>query len=252
MKRASTSKSKNDFALFISRLISSYECNMMPIIRINEISIQSGIEKRRIYDLMNVLTAFSVVSKLGANNYKWEGMDQAQKVMKQCSENFALKTSKEVSGDIFILPESAGIGKLAYNFVSLFFFFGFKNLNIRDASILMASNEVRSKPILRRLYLVSFLLEHIGFIKHRKNIGDYELKANIRKITKNSYDKLNKEGFFTQYTIECQINRFDNSFLNTLFMERLTNFNINKYAMKRSEINIISFPSSLMHNCVDA
>lgn len=223
-KNKSSSKNRSDFAQFIDKLILKLEDNPSHIIKINDLAHKSGIEKRRIYDLMNVLVACGISTKVESCYYRWEGLNCSAIALQNLSEEYTSKAKNIQVDNLFILPDSPGIGVLASTFIAVYIFFGLKTLNIRDASLLMAHTEAKSKPILRRLYLVAFLLEHIGLIKHSDKIGEYEVIADVTTINRETYVKLLQNGFFSPFTIEYQLNRFDDVYITKVFSERQADF----------------------------
>jgi hypothetical protein len=106
----------------------------------------------------------------------------------------------------------------------MFLHLGLRELNIRDAALIMAPDEDRAKPVRRRLYLVAYLLEHIGLLKHSQKIGEYKLVADLLRTTMDAISELLKEGEFPPDSITYQLSRIDETFVTRLHSERHVEF----------------------------
>ena len=220
----SSSRRKGDFSEFIDRLLQRFEESTQQYIQINSISTETGVEKRRLYDLMNVLVACGVCTKTDTHTYRWDGMASFQGALKAILRDVELRGIAQPIDNLFLLPESPTIGTLATFFISVFLYIGAKKLNIRDAALIMSPDEERSKPVLRRLYLVAYLLEHIGVLQHAQRIGEYELEADVDTVSTSVISGLAREGEFPPDTIEYRMKRLDASFIRRVHEQRLNDF----------------------------
>ncbi|OHT03975.1 hypothetical protein TRFO_28633 [Tritrichomonas foetus] len=216
----SRSKRRNDFSDFIDQLIHKYEDAPDPNIQINALSMENNVEKRRLYDLLNVLVACSVCTKTDSHTYKWNSIHNTKEAIKKISLELEARSLKETIEETFELPDSPSIGLITNRFIGVFLFFNLSTLNIRDVASLMACDESHYKPILRRLYLVAYLLERIGLFKHSQKIGEYQIDIDVRDICKNSLNNLAKADEFPPDSIEYQLNRFDDNYLDTIYNAR--------------------------------
>lgn len=225
MSKASSrsTKRRKDFSEFIDTLIQQYD-GKQSVIQVNSISNETGVEKRRLYDLMNVLVACDVCTKTDTHSYKWNGISNFPFAIKRIAKEVEAKAISTEIEHVFLLPESPTIGVMATTFIGTFTYLGLKCMNIRDAALLMSPDEERSKPILRRLYLVAYLLEHIGLLKHAQKIGEYEINADVIQISKESFVELQEEGEFSPDSIEYSLNRFDGNFMKKTHTERREDF----------------------------
>jgi hypothetical protein len=118
------------------------------------------------------------------------------------------------------LPESPTIGVLTSGFVGLFLHLGPAQISIRDAAVLMSSNQAGAKSICRRLYLVAFLLEHLGLARHSESIGEYEFTPDLAKITVEILSELATTRQFAPGSIAAHLNRIEEPFVRSLHAAR--------------------------------
>ena len=204
---------RSDFSDFVDRLIARNEKRPNQAIQINRLAFENGIEKRRLYDLMNVLVACNICTKIDTHNYRWLSLGNARIAVQRVSLELESRALDTPIIDLFVLPSSPSIGLMTTMFIGAFLFFNLASMNIRDASILMASDAAHYKPILRRLYLVAFLLERVGLFRHKQKMGDYEILADVELTCKNSLTELSREGRFPPSSIEYRLNRFDDNYM---------------------------------------
>lgn len=215
---------KDGFSDFITRFLKHYEGKNDQVIQINQLSNESGVEKRRLYDLMNVLVACGVCVKSSAHSYQWKGLGSLFGLLEKISVDIEVRALNEDLDQLFVIRDSPAIGTLVVNFLGIFIYFGISSLNIRDIALIMTTDEEKSKPILRRLYLVAFLLERIGILKHAQKVGECMINTDLKALQKKTFMELSKERAFPPDCIEYQLNRFDDLYISRLKTERKSQF----------------------------
>ena len=223
-------KHRNYFSEFIDKLLAKYEQKPGASLHVNIISRDNSVEKRRLYDLLNVLVACDVCSKSDNHTYKWKSLQNAILSIKKLSYDIELNAS--VAGinnfeSLLLLPDTPSIGLITNKFIGLFLFLNRTILNITDVALLMSLDKVHYKPILRRLYLVGYFLERIGILDHVYcGTGEYHIKVNVSGICQETLKKMAIERKFQPDTIEYQLNRFDESAMDSFYHARRYNFAI--------------------------
>lgn len=234
--RRMPSKRNQNFSLFIDSLIQKYDGKPDSIIQVNNIANETGVEKRRLYDLMNVLVACEICTKADTHLYRWNGIHAFNTTLKKIAKEVELKAMHTDIEHLFLIPDSPTIGSLTTQFLGAYTYLGIPSMNIRDAALLMSIDEDKAKPILRRLYLVAYLLEHIGIFKHASKIGEYEISADVIQISKETFSELQNDGEFNPKQIEFCMNRFDSNYLNATHSERREDF-VRQLHLKTSQTN---------------
>ncbi|KAK8887272.1 E2F/DP winged-helix DNA-binding domain [Tritrichomonas musculus] len=207
-------KQKVDFSQFIETIIARKESDTDKTIEFNMISEEVGIEKRRLYDLMNVFCSCGVCVKTDAHFYQWKGLNQVEITLLNLikareSQGIIYKNFQQ----LFPLPESPSIGLLTTTLLSLFLYLGTQTLILHEVSKFLTSDVKKEKQITRRLYLVTYLLEQMKVLKHGNKNGEYEINYNVNQIVKKALNEISHNDDFPPYSIEYQLNRFDDSYI---------------------------------------
>jgi transcription factor E2F7/8 len=66
------------------KFIEHFEGRGSNVIQLDKITNRLGVERRRIYDVINILESLNVVSKKGKNNYEWRGLSEAVRTINKC------------------------------------------------------------------------------------------------------------------------------------------------------------------------
>lgn len=217
----SKKKQRVEFSQFISAIIARKEADTDKTIEFNLISEEVGIEKRRLYDLMNVLCSCGICVKTDAHVYQWKGLNQLEitlvnLVKKKESQGILYKNFQH----LFPLPESPSIGLLTTTLLSLYFYLGTQTLILHEVSKFLAYDVKKEKQITRRLYLVTYLLEQIKVLKHGARNGEYEINYDVKEIVKKALNEISSSDDFPPYSIEYQLNRFDDPFIMNIHQTR--------------------------------
>lgn len=220
----SGSKRKSDFSVFITTLMQRYEESPQQYLQINTLSTETGVEKRRLYDLMNVLVACGICSKTNTHTYRWEGRASFHSAFVQIMKETEIRSIRYPLDTLFLLPESPPIGTVTSYFLGIFGFLGMNTIGIRDAAVLMAPDDEKSKQVLRRLYLVAYLLEHTVLTKHSQNMGEYTIAEDLPSLTTSVIEEIVSEGEYGPDRIENKLNRIDANFVRNLYEHRRREF----------------------------
>ena len=224
---------KNTFGSFVDSVIQFYSDKAGNAIQINQISIESGVEKRRLYDLFNVFTACGVCTKNGTHSYLWKGLDKIETTLREIACETEKISMIGTPTSFFVLSDGPSIKAITKKFLMYYFYTGKNTINLRDAANLMGGDEKREKPILRRLYLVTFLLERLGIIKHSLLNAEYEFIRDLNKIINETCQKMAKTREFPPESILNLMNRVPPNIIKKLHKSRLEALS-HKLIMKKS------------------
>ncbi len=57
------------------------------LVSLDKITEHLGVERRRIYDIINILESLNLVSRRGKNNYKWNGFQRIYATIREFERN---------------------------------------------------------------------------------------------------------------------------------------------------------------------
>lgn len=217
-------RKKDEYSTFISLLLKHYEGSDDAIIQVNKLSSETGVEKRRLYDLLNVLTACGVCEKSSAHAYCWRGLSVLPSFLSQVSRDIEARALYMDIDQLFFIPDSPAIGALTVNFIAIFVYYGIPMIPLREISMIMTANEERARMVMRRLYSVVYVLERIGVLKHALTVGECLFNADLGELQRSTFVAMAKENMFPPDRIEFELNRFDDMYISQLQRERKSQF----------------------------
>ncbi|XP_038209362.1 transcription factor E2F7-like [Zerene cesonia] len=181
-------------------------------LQLDSTAARLGVEKRRMYDIINILEAMQCAVHKRKNTYLWHGASRLNsflKMLKKQGENLRLSEVLRGKAPKPPAPKHKTLGVLAQRFLMLFLVEPPNRLiNLEMAvSVLIDTNskckstlspeqmDRQHKSKVRRLYDIANVLISIGLIE--KVYGNSILKKPVFKYVGIKIKKLDKAAFFT-------------------------------------------------------
>ena len=194
------------------------------IISIAKICKKFEFQRRRFYDVINVLETVGVAHKINSENFHWCGLNQVSvrnTIFEICNNNeFNVFDKNTTLYQIFSTNEDnfesklysaenaiVGISNITKYFLVTFIALNTKTLDVKELSyILSKGNKSRQKTMLCKLYLVGNILESVGILyKKGKVTSEFSFsKEYYIDITKIISTKPEKKDFTNQTLKFCE------------------------------------------------
>ena len=174
------SKGLHQMSRSLIRLLSN---NINEFFSLDSICTRIQVEKRKIYDLINILTSIRMINRVSKGVYKWLGTDSILEFLN------SLPNFNELSSSLKL---EKSLGSMCYCFLS----FMKSNLesSIENAAESLTKTSTQEKPLnsisfrskIRRLYDISKILATVGLIKNlsenKKPIMKWVGSKNMLKV----------------------------------------------------------------------
>lgn len=168
------SKQHVSFQAVVQQIIAGHAEKRGEIVNIGSIAAEVKVEKRRIYDLFNFLASLNICKRMSPQSYLWIGMEEMAKKLKalfvDCETKYQNGGHMEVK---FAENSCPTIEELTIKLLIVFMYYMGTPLNLRVVASLLAPNPEKERPVLRRLYLVTYFMEQVGLITHHSHVGSY-------------------------------------------------------------------------------
>jgi len=145
------------FGTMIKKFLSNVENSSVTVYRLNQICSMWNFQRRRFYDVINVLEALNFCRKTGVDEITWVGKSGFLKLV----ENVRTGNYDQYDN----LQQCISISVLTLHFLSTFFTQKSQVINIKNVGSELSKENGRMKTIVCKLYQISFILEAAGIVE---------------------------------------------------------------------------------------
>lgn len=177
-------------------------------------------DKRRQSDLFNILEALEAFGHISDKLVIWRGLCTTPAAFIRIGVQNELISHNKSLTEIFEVSTSPSLATIVVKFLSLYVFLGVDTLNIREVVNIMGTSPDHAKKVLRRLYLVVFVLEQIGVLSHGYAHSQYVLKLPLDMIVSSVFQEVPKLRMFPEESVEALLNRLDLVYIRNVHARR--------------------------------
>lgn len=82
-------------ATLTQKFITKFEGNSPNIIVLDKVTEELQVERRRLYDIINIMESLNVVSKNKKNIYEWKGLKRAVETLNNIHNRFEIEEAEK-------------------------------------------------------------------------------------------------------------------------------------------------------------
>lgn len=198
-------------------------------------------DKRRQSDLFNILESLDSFDHISDKLVIWRGLGNTTAIFVRIGVQNELISHNKSLTEIFEVPVSPSLSIIVVKFISLYVFLGIDTINIREAVNVMGTNPEHAKKVLRRLYLVVFVLEQLGVVSHGYGHSQYVLKLPLDMIVTAIFQEVPRLRMFPEESVEALLNRLDLVYIRNVHARRREIYAnaVKRFAMSEPETAIV-------------
>lgn len=167
-------KSAENFASSIKKFIAYVEENQNSTCSLIHLCKEFHFQRRRFYDVINVLEALNFCKKTGVDEMVWYGRANFKKMLLQ------IKKSSIKEENTF--DQCISISVLTVRFIKSFFTFNSQTINIKDIGNYLSRENGRTKTTTCKLYQIAHILEAASVVEKTIMPGEIRLPEEYFKI----------------------------------------------------------------------
>lgn len=139
---------------------------------ITKICEKFKFQRRRLYDVVNVLESVGCCKKASIDSITWNGIDGVVPMLIEQQVAWGVDNGSATLSHLFQEERCISIGHLTLVYMMMFFALRQKCLDIRSVAMYLSRNNGRFKTTLCKLYQISHILEAAGIIKRGALAGE--------------------------------------------------------------------------------
>jgi hypothetical protein len=190
-----------------------------------DVSRETGVPHRRVYDFFNLLGALGVCEVIHRGRIAWVGLTQMKIFLRNAYAQLEVASLTHGLEELFRVGPSPTLGLLATRFFCMFLYLGVDILSIKHVAVVFCGHQSDFRSIERRLYLVLAFLDVLGVISRTGKTSEYALATDCTEIIEYAMEKRRSNSAKGHgSSLEALMNRKGPSQCKDLYRQRLSRF----------------------------
>lgn len=190
----------SEFGNIIQRMVRDLESNPNQIHSIPQLCRKFPVKRRRLYDVINVLSAIGCSSRSGPDEITWHGPDRCAAKLREEIHKLDVHNPTKSLNDLFPPETCVGLGAVTISFLMIFVATQVEIVDLREVSCFLSRNRRTYKTILSKLYQIATILGTVGVISRTPNVCEVKLEPPFAAL-------IREEGEKAPVAIEALLNR---------------------------------------------
>ena len=222
-------KSKNQIQVkstdVFKSIVKNLEMNKLCIFNVLKVAQSHIIQRRRVYDFFNLMTALGVCKVASKGKMKWMGIEQSENTISNFYDDIEVASLTKSFEMTFNLGTSPSLGNLALYVISLFLYLNMNTLSLKQISKVFYDGKSDIRSLERRLYLALSFLEVINIIEHSDRVSHFTLKINREKLIEKAWQARKKSlNMNNEMNIEGLLSHTSMPMINEIYERRQKKF----------------------------
>ena len=180
IKKTTELKTNDKFRLGIQSLVKKAEQTPgQKVFCITQVCNEFDIQRRRLYDVINVLESMGVIKKATVDAFVWLGFQNIPPTIDKLLETYGFPNCSSLYAKFFSYNQHISIATLTEYFILCFFIFHKPSLYIKQIAHFLSRENGRYKTTLCKLYQVTHILESAGIIERSMVPGELSIVPTV-------------------------------------------------------------------------
>ncbi|OHT09086.1 hypothetical protein TRFO_04669 [Tritrichomonas foetus] len=168
------------------------------------------VKRRRLYDVINVLTAIGCSTRSGTDDMIWNGKTQILNQLKVLKENYRINNMNMSIDELFPVNNCVSLSSLTVAFLLLFAALNFDTIDLRNACAFFSRQTNRYKTTLCKMYQIILILGALDVVSKTQSVCQIKLLPPYYDILVdgNRQDNLKQIGHSISYN-NCIITKYN-------------------------------------------
>ena len=168
-------KQRSHFKEAAQTLIKTCRASKGVILNSHVLSKKYEMERRRFYDIINVLDAIDYCKKIDSDSFIWKGKEFAEMKIKELATIRGVFNSSKTLEEIFPSKKCISITQISIDLLLMFSALQIRTIDLKALSCFLSRSNGRDKTMICKLYQSAAIFELVGILEKTKNSGEFRI-----------------------------------------------------------------------------